>query len=108
MDAENDMLLLESNGWEIECESPFEIRTKDGSGFASGSVAYEILETLKYNLNNKNMKEKNSFDLKIFEAKKVLYGLLIKKCDMDRTENDEDLMYFLIKDVDLSDYFDSL
>lgn len=27
--------LLATAGWEVECQSPFEIRTKDGS-FASG------------------------------------------------------------------------
>lgn len=37
---------LEENGWEVECQSPFEIRTKDGS-FASGEAAMIVLEHLK-------------------------------------------------------------
>ena len=43
---EDDMKLLEENGWEVECESPFEIRSKDG-GFASENAAYMILASLK-------------------------------------------------------------
>lgn len=43
--------LLEANGWEVECESPFEIRTKDGS-FASGEAANMVLDGLKYAMNN--------------------------------------------------------
>jgi len=46
MSWEEDMKLLEANGWEVECESPFEIRTKDGS-FASGEAAYIVLNDLK-------------------------------------------------------------
>lgn len=43
----NDETLLENNGWEVECESPFEIRTKDGS-FASGEAAQIVLDSIKY------------------------------------------------------------
>lgn len=46
MTWEEDMELLESNGWDVECESPFEIRTKDGS-FASGEAAYIVLDNIK-------------------------------------------------------------
>jgi len=46
MTWEEDKKLLEDNGWEVECESPFEIRTKDGS-FASGEAAYIVLDNLK-------------------------------------------------------------
>lgn len=38
--------LLKENGWEIECESPFEIRHEDGS-FASMNAAYIIVEELR-------------------------------------------------------------
>ncbi len=38
--------LLKENGWEIECESPFEIRHKDGS-FASMNAAYSVVEELR-------------------------------------------------------------
>jgi len=38
--------LLKENGWIIECESPFEIRHKDGS-FASMNAAYSVAEKLR-------------------------------------------------------------
>lgn len=38
--------LLKENGWEIECESPFEIRHEDGS-FASMNAAYRVVEELR-------------------------------------------------------------
>lgn len=42
----SDEIYLVSNGWTVECESPFEISTQDGS-FASGEGAYIVLEYLK-------------------------------------------------------------
>jgi hypothetical protein len=42
-----DEKLLEDNGWEVECESPFEISTKDGC-FARGQAANIILNDMKY------------------------------------------------------------
>lgn len=48
---EEDIKLLEDNNWEVECQSPFEIRTKDGS-FASGEAAYIILEYLRTERDN--------------------------------------------------------
>jgi hypothetical protein len=47
----DDEKLLEENGWIIECESPFEISTKDGS-FARDEGAYIVLESLKYERDN--------------------------------------------------------
>ena len=44
---EKDKKLLNDNGWEVECHSPFEIRTKDGS-FASGQGAWMVLHWLRY------------------------------------------------------------
>ena len=38
--------LLKENGWEIECQSPFEIRHEDGS-FASMNAAYSVAEELR-------------------------------------------------------------
>jgi hypothetical protein len=38
--------LLKTNGWDVECESPFEIRHEDGS-FASKQAAYYVLNELK-------------------------------------------------------------
>jgi hypothetical protein len=43
---EKDEKLLNDNGWEVTCYSPFEMNTKDGS-FASGEAAYMVLSTLK-------------------------------------------------------------
>jgi hypothetical protein len=42
----NDEKLLNDNGWEVECYTPFEIRTKDGS-FASGEAAWMVLHWLR-------------------------------------------------------------
>jgi hypothetical protein len=41
-----DEELLKANGWEVECQSPFEIRTADGS-FASGEAAKLVLQFLR-------------------------------------------------------------
>ena len=41
-----DKKLLKAEGWEVECESPFEIRHKDGS-FASGQAAQMVLSVLQ-------------------------------------------------------------
>jgi flagellar basal body rod protein FlgG len=38
--------LLEENGWTVECESPLEIRHKDGS-FATGQAASIVLSYLQ-------------------------------------------------------------
>jgi Lar family restriction alleviation protein len=38
--------ILERGGWTVECESPFEIRDKDGN-FASGLAAYYVLYYLE-------------------------------------------------------------
>lgn len=44
--TEEDEAILTKNGWEIECESPFEIRHEDGS-FATGQAAQIVLEELR-------------------------------------------------------------
>ena len=46
MEEDKDEILLRTNGWEIECSSPLEIRTKDGS-FASGEAAHMVLDALR-------------------------------------------------------------
>ena len=51
---EEDIKLLEENGWQVECHSPFEIRFEDGGAFATGLAAQIVLDDLKY--------EKNAFD----------------------------------------------
>ena len=43
---EKDEKLLGDNGWTIECESPFEISTMDGS-FARGEAAWSVLSELR-------------------------------------------------------------
>lgn len=45
MDKKDEML-LKAEGWELECESPFEIRHEDGS-FASGQAAQIVLSVLR-------------------------------------------------------------
>jgi len=42
-----DRAILEANGWEIECEGPFEIRNSESESFASNEAAYIVLESLK-------------------------------------------------------------
>ncbi|MHA1170353.1 MAG: hypothetical protein ACTSRU_21200 [Candidatus Hodarchaeales archaeon] len=49
---EEDIKLLEANGWEVECESPFEIRYEDGGAFASGLAAQIVLDDLKHERDN--------------------------------------------------------
>jgi len=49
---EEDLKLLEENGWEVECESPFEIRYEDGGAFASGMAADLVLWDLKHERDN--------------------------------------------------------
>lgn len=44
--TKQELELLESCGWEVECESPFEIRHRDGS-FATRSAAAMVLFILK-------------------------------------------------------------
>jgi hypothetical protein len=36
--SKTDIELLEEYGWEVECESPFEIRHKETGAFASGEA----------------------------------------------------------------------
>ena len=48
--SDKDKALLEANGWEVECCSPFEIRTKDGS-LASGEAADYVLMGLRVEAN---------------------------------------------------------
>ena len=43
--------LLKKHGWEIDCESPFEISTKDGS-FARGEAAIHVLASLEQEEND--------------------------------------------------------
>lgn len=43
---DEDEKFLNENGWTVDCWSPFEIRTKDGS-FAAGEAAYAVLSELK-------------------------------------------------------------
>jgi len=49
---EDDMKLLEDNGWVVECESPFEICYKDGGAFASGHAAQIVLDDLQHEKDN--------------------------------------------------------
>ena len=44
----SDADVLAQYGWEIDCNSPFEISNKDGS-FARGEAALIVLQTLKQN-----------------------------------------------------------
>ena len=43
----NNMKVLEENGWIVECESPFEVRSEDGYSFATNQAVHEILYSIK-------------------------------------------------------------
>ena len=73
MDAK-DVELLEKNGWEIECESPFEI-SKDGS-FATNQAANIVLAHLR---EEEDLDE--SIEGKIIKAKQRLYELMFQRSD---------------------------
>jgi hypothetical protein len=47
MSYKEDEALLEENGWEVECQSPFEIRHQVSNCVATGEAAYIILRSLK-------------------------------------------------------------
>lgn len=42
-----DVEILSMNGWELECESPFEIRHRETGSFATGIAAEIVLSVLK-------------------------------------------------------------
>jgi hypothetical protein len=44
---EEDIKLLNDNGWMVECHSPFEIRNSEFESFASGYAADLVLNSLK-------------------------------------------------------------
>ena len=50
---ESDKDVLEEAGWSIECESPLEIRTKDGS-FATQEAAFIVLSDLRQEFSKKD------------------------------------------------------
>jgi len=43
----DDIVVLEKHGWEVECQSPLEIRHKDDGSFATKGAALAILCGLK-------------------------------------------------------------
>lgn len=44
---ESDIKILEENGWEVICESPFEIEEINGGGTATGEGAELVLYYFK-------------------------------------------------------------
>lgn len=52
MSWKDDMKLLEDNGWEVECESPFEISHEHTDATATGYAAEIILNALKNEKDN--------------------------------------------------------
>lgn len=43
----NDEKALEENGWELECESPLEIRHETSGDFASGQAARLVVDSIR-------------------------------------------------------------
>lgn len=72
---EKDIEILAQNGWEVECESPLEISTHDGS-FATNEAARIVLEMLKG-----QAAEEEVLEVKIVKAKQLLYGLMFERGD---------------------------
>lgn len=52
MTWKDDIKLLKDNGWDVECESPFEILCEDGGAFATGLAAQIVLDNLKHERDN--------------------------------------------------------
>lgn len=72
-----DVKLLRKNGWEIECESPFEIRHENGS-FASMTAANIIFDKLrneedKIKKTIKSLEELNSIELIPLYTESMVY-----------------------------------
>jgi len=82
---EDDIKLLEDNGWVVECESPFEIRTKDGS-FASGEAAQIVLHDLKHERDNAF----SEADMKDCFGAGVNRGVSIARSLIEKTELDNE------------------
>jgi hypothetical protein len=73
--------LLEQNGWEIECESPLEIRTKDGS-FASGEAALRVVHSLSIEQESEDSVLTNVATIIVNARKKVVTNRLLTYDDV--------------------------
>ena len=51
-----DEKLLEADGWEIECESPFEIRNMESGSFATNEAADIVLLSLRDEYNKEDIR----------------------------------------------------
>lgn len=70
---EEDIKLLENDDWVVVCESPFEIRHKDGGAFASGCAAQIVLDDLKREFNLDRLRAiKDSYYFKLIDDKKFI------------------------------------
>jgi hypothetical protein len=58
MTIDEDIKLLEANGWIVECQSPFEIRNAEMESFATGYAAELVLKSLQ---------DENAWENKIIE-----------------------------------------
>jgi len=94
-----DRKLLEADGWEIDCESPFELSHPDGSR-ATGQAAYTVLEYLRQSdkhwyvvtLKNGNVQSRNvrvlaeSFNDAVAEAEgQAMPGFKATMVELDET-----------------------
>lgn len=77
---EEDEKLLEKYGWTVECYSPFEISTKDGS-FARDEAAQYVLEGLKLNDYYEELSEKNFINIKILDT--IYFSIISEGGDGD-------------------------
>lgn len=79
-----DRAILENAGWEIECESPFEIRNNETESFATNQAAYIVLEELRPG--------------EEVDPKRVLWGL---EPDVDYYQDKLVILYKLITQPDV-------
>lgn len=79
----NHEKLLEADGWEIECESPFEIRHIETGSFASGLAANVILGAL---VNEEIREQKRIVKAKLRKDREVAYSEVA--INFDRTEGE--------------------
>lgn len=78
--------LLEENDWIVECESPFEIRHKDGGSFASGLAASIVLDYYIHKRDNAF----SEIDMNDCFGAGVNRGVSIARALIEKTDLDEE------------------
>lgn len=77
---EQDEKLLEKYGWTVECYSPFEIRTKDGS-FARDEASQYVLDGIRMENYYDELNQKDFINDKILDS--IYYSIISEGGDGD-------------------------